>query len=432
MTDRRGFLKSTMAGTAGLIIGSSATKTFGEDSGLIEVSPADAQPTRITNDVDVLVVGGGTAGTIAAIQAGRAGASTLIVERDSLLGGTITTGGVSFPGLFDAWGEQIIAGIGWELVRDCVLLDGGSFPDFSDFPGSDRHWRNQLRINPFLYSLMAEEKCEQAGVEIAYYEFPLSVTATDSGWHVNCVGFGTQRTVNCKQIVDCTGGAEVVAMAGYSRLRESEIQPGTHNYQLDTATNPGRSRLNGGFAYVCDADSSNSRTLTATNLKGRKALLARVRSGNHRLMHMQPEVSVRETYRIDGETVITVDDYLSGHYFEDSICNAYYPVDLHRCGSSIYKKYHTDGAFPKIPLSALVPKSSTNIIVAGRSVSSDRLANSGLRVQASCMAMGQAAGAAAALAADRDTTPLSLPIDDIRTLLQEHDAIIPVDPNAMS
>ena len=70
----------------------------------------------ITNEVDVLVVGGGTAGTIAAIQAARAGARTLLVERGAQLGGMTTTGGVSFPGLFDAWGKQIIAGIGWELV----------------------------------------------------------------------------------------------------------------------------------------------------------------------------------------------------------------------------------------------------------------------------------------------------------------------------
>ena len=74
----------------------------------------------------VLVVGGGTAGTIAAIQAGRVGASVLLVERNSQLGGTMTTGGVAFPGLFDAWGKQVIAGIGWELVKESVELDQGT------------------------------------------------------------------------------------------------------------------------------------------------------------------------------------------------------------------------------------------------------------------------------------------------------------------
>ena len=55
---------------------------------------------HIKDDVDVLVVGGGTAGTIAAIQAGRAGLRTALVESGSQLGGVTTTGGVSFPGLF--------------------------------------------------------------------------------------------------------------------------------------------------------------------------------------------------------------------------------------------------------------------------------------------------------------------------------------------
>jgi hypothetical protein len=64
-------------------------------------------------------------------------------------------------------------------------------------------------------------------------------------------------------------------------------------------------------------------------------------------------------------------------------------------------------------------------MVAGRCVSSDRLANSGLRVQASCMAMGQAAGATAALAARENTTPLKVPLPEIRKMLREYEAIIP-------
>ena len=73
----------------------------------------------------------------------------------------------------------------------------------------------------------------------------------------------------------------------------------------------------------------------------------------------------------------------------------------------------------------LIPKGSRNLIVAGRSVSSDRLANSGLRVQASCMAMGQAAGVAAALAAVHGTTPMDVPLSEIHTLLSKHGAIVP-------
>ena len=79
---------------------------------------------------DVLVIGGGTAGTIAAIQAARLGARTVLVEAGSQLGGTATTAGVDFPGLFHAWGRQIIAGIGWELVTATVQLNSDRLPDF--------------------------------------------------------------------------------------------------------------------------------------------------------------------------------------------------------------------------------------------------------------------------------------------------------------
>ena len=89
-------------------------------------------------ECDVLIVGGGTAGVIAALQAARAGCSTVLVENSGQLGGTITTGGVAFPGLFHAWGRQIIGGIGWELVSETVKLGDGVFPDFT-VPTGKKH-----------------------------------------------------------------------------------------------------------------------------------------------------------------------------------------------------------------------------------------------------------------------------------------------------
>jgi hypothetical protein len=103
-TGRRNFLQHSLLGTAGLGLGISSTSEVHAAA-----APLSAEPEIIQN-FDVLVVGGGTAGTIAAIQAGRAGASVLLVELGAQLGGTMTTGGVAFPGLFDAWGKQVIPG----------------------------------------------------------------------------------------------------------------------------------------------------------------------------------------------------------------------------------------------------------------------------------------------------------------------------------
>lgn len=413
-TDRRDFLQSGLLGSAaaGLAITSTSHVTA-------QTVPDAAEP-EVTNEVDVLVVGGGTAGHVAAIQAGRAGAKTLIVERNSQLGGTTTTGGVAFPGLFDAWGKQVIAGIGWELVKESVELDGGQLPNFARVP--QRHWQNQVYTNQFLYAILAEEKCAEAGVEIAYYEFPQAVTKTDHGWQVDCVGFGTSRRVRCRQIIDCTGGAEVVGLLGFPRLREEERQPGSYLFMLGKEHEPGRNQIH--RLYVHGADSTNSRTATKANLTGRKAILARVRKEKKRLMHLQPETGFRESYRIEGETLITVNDYTSGRVFDDAISYAFYPVDLHT-KTGVRPKPLKPGKVPTIPLSALIPKGSRNIIVAGRCVSSDRLANSGLRVQASCMGMGQAAGVAATLAARSGTTPLKVPLAEIHSVLREHGQIIP-------
>ena len=162
----REFIQSSAAGT----VAASSSGVASAAEAVAKLEQVGRLEDHVTSQADVLVAGGGTAGTIAAIQAARAGAKTLLVERGTQLGGTTTTGGVSFPGLFDAWGKQIIAGIGWELVKESVELDGGTLPDCSSVP--KRHWMNQVRVNQFLYPILAEKKCQKAGVQIAYYEFP--------------------------------------------------------------------------------------------------------------------------------------------------------------------------------------------------------------------------------------------------------------------
>jgi hypothetical protein len=271
---------------------------------------------------------------------------------------------------------------------------------------------------------LAEEKCEKAGVGIAYYEFPQQVSEVSDGWQVDCIGFGTRRRVLCKQLIDCTGGAEVVGLLGLPRLREDERQPGSYLFMMGQSHDPGRNQIH--RLYVHGADSTNSRTVTHANLTGRKSILAELRAKQGRLMHLQPETGFRESYRIQGETMITVNAYRDGRVFEDAICYAFYPVDLHT-KNGVKPEPLKRGKVPTVPLRALIPKGSHNLIVAGRCVSSDRLANSGLRVQASCMGMGQAAGAAASLAAKGGSTPLELPLTGLHALLREHGAIIPGD-----
>lgn len=409
---------------------------------------------------DVLIIGGGTTGVIAAIQAGRAGCSTILVEAGSQLGGTTTTGGVAFPGLFHAWGKQVIKGIGWELVNEVVTLGDGQLPDFS-IPTGRWHWKHQVRINPFMYALLAEEKCVEANVSLRYYETPFSIRSTKKGWEVEVTGKGTHAQIICNQLIDCTGNASATALAGYNVLRESETQPGTLMFRIggydlnkinfaelkerySLEVNAGRLNreefLNiesllrsagDNVQHIAGADSTTSISHTITNLKGRNSLLKILRflrscpgCEGTKLISMQPETAARETFRVEGEYIISQDDYVEGKIFDDSLSFSFYPIDLHD-KNGVKPNHLTEGKVATVPLRSMIPKNSKNFLVAGRCVSSDRMANSALRVQASCMAMGQAAAATAVIANQLAKTPLDVPIDKVKKLIEEHGGIVP-------
>jgi len=434
------------------------------------MTPSDvsAAPYKVSEqklETDVLVVGGGTAGVIAAIQSGRLGARTMIIESGSQLGGTTTTGGVVFPGIFHAWGKQVIGGIGWELVMDCVKMGGGKLPNFSIIPNNKSipHWRHQVPVNGPLYTLLAEEKCLEAGVQIRYYETPTQVKFKRGKWVVKSAGKGISTEISCNQIIDCTGNAFTSALAGFDLLREADTQPGSlvfriggYDYEtLDLTKIPGKyhgilrqNMINSGklddpsgsfppsvpygYVYVPGADSSSAETHSTANMQGRANLLELLRTLRSfegceqlRLLDLKTETAVRETFRIDGIYKVKHEDYVSGKVFKDAIGYSFYPIDLHRKGKSIYQEFLEPDVVATIPLSALIPKGSTNFIVAGRCISSDRLANSALRVQASCMAMGQAAGVAASLACRKASTITEVPIEKIQQEIMNHGGIVP-------
>lgn len=409
---------------------------------------------------DILVIGGGTAGVVAAVQAGRAGKKTILVENGSMLGGTITTGGVAFPGIFFAWGKQVIGGIGWEMVQEAVELNDDKLPDFST-PHGRQHWHHQVRLNGPLYAMVIEDKCVEAGVSLRFYETPVEVVPHRDGWKVTTIGKGTRTEIVCNQLIDCTGNALAVSLAGFNLLREKEIQPGTLMFriggysmdQLDmirikdefnAAVDRG-DLIKGEFLnvesllrnagdnvqHIAGADATTSVSHTIANISGRASLLRTLKFlrtlpglTGLKVLDMQNETAVRETYRIDSIYQITHEDYVTGRVFEDSVSYSYYPIDLHD-DKGVIPKHLEEGRVASVPLRALIPKGSRNLIVAGRCVGSDRLANSALRVQASCMGMGQAAAATAVLANTQGKTPAEVTMSDLAKLLTEHGAIVP-------
>ncbi|MHB9025884.1 MAG: FAD-dependent oxidoreductase [Armatimonadota bacterium] len=419
---------------------------------------------------DVIVLGGGTAGVTAAIQAGRAGARTLLVEKTGMLGGTVTVGGVSHPAAFFAWGRQIIAGIGWELVERCLAESGSPHPlspEKIEWTRTHAH----IRVDRFLFAALCDEMTVNAGVEILFHTMIAGVAPAPDGWAVTlCTKTGLE-TRTARVLIDCTGDANAVALAGFPLNVPDEVQPATlccHaggydpealdidaiNRAFDAAVqageldytdvtwsavapNVGHWLRNRGenAGHIRGINAGDSAGKTQAEMAGRRALLRlyrflRTQPGleNLRFDHIAPECGIRETATIVGKCTVTEADYLSGRVWDDAVCYAFYPLDLHTStDKGTYSHPLPEGVVPTVPRGALLPAGSRNLLVAGRCLASDRLANSALRVQAPCMAMGQAAGAMAALAAQTGTEVESLPLADIHALLRAHGAIIPVE-----
>jgi hypothetical protein len=141
---------------------------------------------------------------------------------------------------------------------------------------------------------------------------------------------------------------------------------------------------------------------------------------------MYPHGLARETYRVKGEYIVTRADFLNATDFADKVCNAFNYIDMHSRGKGCELFFHpADNLVPKVPFRALIPKDSARITVAGRIVSAERMALAGIRAQCTCMAMGQAMGAAAALAVKKGVPSKDIPPGDVVALTVEHGAVKP-------
>ena len=419
---------------------------------------------------DVIVIGGGTAGVVAAIQAGRAGAKTLLVEKNGMLGGTITTGGVNNPGLFFVGQRQVIAGIGWELVTRCLAETGQPVPLAVTGPDLP-FWRRHVRIDRFVFSMLCDEQVVAAGVEVLFHTMVAGVAAASGGWSVTLCTKTGLTTLTARVLIDASADATAAVLAGFPVDVPDEVQPATlschaSGYDLtaldidainrafaaevnagrllytdvsfaDQGPDVGRWLATGGenANHVLDGNARDSEGKSALELEARRRLLTLYRFlrnqpglAHLRLDYLAPECGVRETVTVQGKRRVTVDDYLSGRVWDDAVCYACYPIDLHTaCGQGVEVRPLPHGVVATVPRGALLPAGSRNLIIAGRCVSSDRLANSALRVQATCMAMGQAVGAMAALSALTGLDPEELPLAGLFALLRAHGAIVPSD-----
>lgn len=404
---------------------------------------------------DVAVIGGGTAGVFAAIAAAKCGAKTILIEKNSRLGGTVTSAHANFPGLFYAWGQQIIDGPCWEAIKRTEELGGADIPQFTYKPRF--HWQEQIRVNKLLYTFVLNEMCREEDVYVLTNAMISHAEEHDEKICLYVTDKSGIIEFNVKIAVDATGDANLTQILKYKCVKSNIQQPATLYNHLT-----GYNIENVDFNELEDKLKTYgiSQTIKAQNLIG--AL-----RGHHIELHVNcvnadtsvgrsnleyaaiedlvevyrflrtvkgmenlsidfvaDETGIRESNRIIGEKEILARDYLKGVFYSDSVCYAFYPIDLH-VADGIEQIFLKEGIIPKIPYGALIPKGSKRLICAGRCISSDTYANSALRVQAPCMAMGQAAGCAAALAAAHNTQIIKVSYNDLCAALKSIGAIVP-------
>ncbi len=418
------------------------------------------------SEYDVVVVGGGTAGVVAAVQAGRAGARTLLVEKSGILGGAMTQEGINAPAHFFAWGRQVIGGIGWELVRRTLEETGQPVPtpEFTRDTGTPKH----LTMDIMVFAALCDEAVLAAGVDLLFHTMPATVRFEEPGrWRLTLCTKSGLREVDAKVLIDATGDANLVSLAGYEVVTPAVIQPATLQMRCsgyDPATldyaalkaaseraiaagelkstdiswsNSGpeaflrRRGSNANHLHVAAAETSEGRSVVET--EARQTVLRMYRFfrrqpglENFRVDWICPQAGIRETVVIKGKQTVTTVDYEAGKVYDDAVCYAFYPIDEHlNDGRGGNYRPLKKPLVPTVPRGALLPAGSKFLIVAGRCLSSDREANSALRVQCPCMAMGQAAGALAVLSAQTGADPESVSLAELYRLLKQHGAIVP-------
>lgn len=404
---------------------------------------------------DVVVVGGGTAGVFAAIAAARCGAQTVLIEKNSTLGGTMTVANVNFPGLFYAWGKQIIDGPCWEAIQRTTALGGAVIPPIQFQPKN--HFDEQITLNRFAYTAVLWEMLHESSVTVITSAMVSCAAETERGVCLLVTAKEGLLQLDAKVAVDTTGDANLTQILGYPVEKSPTQQPATLQNHISgydpAAVDPDalkkafseetfapyitadkllhwlhRGRIN--VHVPCkDADTSAGKTKVEQDAY---ALLLKILRFYRRIPGLEnltvdfvaEETGIRESNRIVGEETVLAEDYITGKAYPDAVCYAFYPIDLHVM-DGIRQKFFDENKVGQIPYGALIPKNANHLLVAGRCIASDTDANSAIRVQAPCMATGQAAGCAAAVCARESLLVKNLPYSLLREKLEAIGAIVP-------
>ncbi len=379
---------------------------------------------------DVIVVGGGPGGVSAAVAAGRSGARTLLIEREGCLGGGATTMMVH-PFMSNRTpgrpGSVVNAGLFAEINRRLEDRSAG---------------RNSHSFDDEAMKVVLDELVAESGADVLFHAALYDAEADDG--RVKAVllahNAGPIR-VSGKVFIDSTGDALLAERTGCEIEvgdEEGYVMPMTLYFAVAGA-DPERAPSRGEMRKLCPAgaaadpplinthfstyswtpgglclinairipgDTLDPMSVSRAESEGRRLvenfvawLRARVPGfENARLVKTGSHIGIRESRRVMGDHLLTLDEFKAAAKFDDAIACCGYPVDKHnQAAGDTFFVHLQPGEYYQVPYRCLTPKGLTNLLIAARSISTDVYVHASVRIMPPVMNIGQAAGYAAAM-----------------------------------
>jgi FAD dependent oxidoreductase len=438
------------------------------------------EPSRTTSvygEFDVVVVGGGPAGIMAASAAARAGCSTLLIERYGFLGGAGTAGGLStFCGLHArTYGAdvRVIRGLADELLDRLGKLNGLNAPHLTIADGIAAQ-----AFDISAYKIAADELVTGSGARILFHAMAVGALMR-SRTEIEAVLIESKsgrQAVRGRFFIDASGDGDLAAWAGVpwekappidgmmypslmfringvdvgragpapwrtvERLMDEAERAGTHTFPrkkpiVRPQRNPLEWRANLTQLRTADGgaiDGTDVDQLTLGELAGRQQALdaftfIRDRTPGFEdsyIVDIAPQIGIRETRRIIGAYQLTEDDVLGCADFDDTIGVNGWPVEAHVAGTVEFRWQRDERGFNQLPFRIIVPPATGNLYVAGRCASMTHGAQSAARVTGPCFVMGEAAGVAAGMALSAGVAGGQVDVPELQRRLEDQGAFL--------